>query len=293
MHARTASSSCCAATTCAIAGAEVVVVGRGVTVGRPLGLLLTRRSENATVTLCHTGTARPGRARARRPTSWSPRPACPASSPATWSSPAPRCSTSASPGSTASSPATSPPTCWDVAGWVSPNPGGVGPMTRAMLLSNIVTMAEQARCRPVSEPDPPEPSRAVRGARGRRPERRYPSTIGGAFYLVVLGRQRRRASAIVCRSRDWRLGVRVVAVGLLVAAGAAAGAARSATPGMLAVRHRLVDVARARRARRALFVLAEHPGPAERSPRREPQLEPRSPITPLDQRARLRSGRAP
>ena len=39
-----------------IDGAEVVVVGRGVTVGRPLGLLLTRRSENATVTLCHTGT---------------------------------------------------------------------------------------------------------------------------------------------------------------------------------------------------------------------------------------------
>ncbi|MFW6092095.1 MAG: tetrahydrofolate dehydrogenase/cyclohydrolase catalytic domain-containing protein, partial [Actinomycetota bacterium] len=39
-----------------IAGAEVTVVGRGVTVGRPLGLLLTRRSENATVTLCHTGT---------------------------------------------------------------------------------------------------------------------------------------------------------------------------------------------------------------------------------------------
>ena len=39
-----------------IAGAHVVVVGRGVTVGRPLGLLLTRRSENATVTLCHTGT---------------------------------------------------------------------------------------------------------------------------------------------------------------------------------------------------------------------------------------------
>ena len=39
-----------------IAGAEVCVVGRGITVGRPLGLLLTRRSENATVTLCHTGT---------------------------------------------------------------------------------------------------------------------------------------------------------------------------------------------------------------------------------------------
>ena len=39
-----------------IAGAEVTVIGRGVTVGRPIGLLLTRRSENATVTLCHTGT---------------------------------------------------------------------------------------------------------------------------------------------------------------------------------------------------------------------------------------------
>ncbi|HEY0509809.1 MAG TPA: tetrahydrofolate dehydrogenase/cyclohydrolase catalytic domain-containing protein, partial [Blastococcus sp.] len=39
-----------------IAGAEVVVIGRGITVGRPLGLLLTRRTENATVTLCHTGT---------------------------------------------------------------------------------------------------------------------------------------------------------------------------------------------------------------------------------------------
>ena len=39
-----------------IAGAKVVVVGRGLTVGRPLGLILTRRSENATVTLCHTGT---------------------------------------------------------------------------------------------------------------------------------------------------------------------------------------------------------------------------------------------
>ena len=39
-----------------IAGAEVTVIGRGITVGRSLGLLLTRRSENATVTLCHTGT---------------------------------------------------------------------------------------------------------------------------------------------------------------------------------------------------------------------------------------------
>ena len=40
----------------AIAGAHVVVIGRGITVGRPLALMLTRRSENATVTVCHTGT---------------------------------------------------------------------------------------------------------------------------------------------------------------------------------------------------------------------------------------------
>src|SRR4029079_1206126 len=39
-----------------IAGYKVVVIGRGLTVGRPLGLILTRKSENATVTLCHTGT---------------------------------------------------------------------------------------------------------------------------------------------------------------------------------------------------------------------------------------------
>ncbi|GAA4947075.1 hypothetical protein GCM10023238_11730 [Streptomyces heliomycini] len=52
----TASSPCCAATAWEIKGAEVVVVGRGVTIGRPMPLLLTRRSENATVTQCHTGT---------------------------------------------------------------------------------------------------------------------------------------------------------------------------------------------------------------------------------------------
>ena len=42
----------------ALSGAEVCVIGRGTTVGRPLGLLLTRKSENATVTLCHTGIGR-------------------------------------------------------------------------------------------------------------------------------------------------------------------------------------------------------------------------------------------
>jgi methylenetetrahydrofolate dehydrogenase (NADP+)/methenyltetrahydrofolate cyclohydrolase len=97
-----------------IAGAKVVVVGRGITVGRPLGLILTRRSENATVTLCHTGT-RDLADEVRRPTSSSPLPASPASSPLTWSSPARRSSMSVSRGSsprTASprSPVTSPTT---------------------------------------------------------------------------------------------------------------------------------------------------------------------------------------
>ncbi len=106
-----------------IAGAEMVVVGRGVTVGRPLGLLLTRRSENATVTLCHTGTSDLA-AMCAAPTSWSPPPAYPASSPATWSGRAPRCSTSVSVGSTASSPATTRPRCGGRRAGSRPSPAG-------------------------------------------------------------------------------------------------------------------------------------------------------------------------
>ena len=93
-----------------IAGAEVVVVGRGVTVGRPLGLLLTRRSENATVTLCHTGT-RDLASHVRTADIVVAAAGVPASSPATWSSPARRSSTWASPASTARSRATWPRTC--------------------------------------------------------------------------------------------------------------------------------------------------------------------------------------
>ncbi|HSE71438.1 MAG TPA: bifunctional methylenetetrahydrofolate dehydrogenase/methenyltetrahydrofolate cyclohydrolase [Nocardioidaceae bacterium] len=127
-----------------IAGAEVCIVGRGVTVGRPLGLLLTRRSENATVTLCHTGTVdlaahvrnadivvaaagvtgiitgdmvKPGAAVLDVGVS--------------------RDAEGKIAGDVAAD-------VYDVAGWVSPNPGGVGPMTRAMLLSNIVQAAEQS-----------------------------------------------------------------------------------------------------------------------------------------------------
>jgi len=130
-------------------GKDVVVVGRGVTVGRPIGLLLTRRELNATVTLTHTGTrdlgrhlreadvivAAAGLAGIVRPEH-------------------------VKPGaivldvgvSREIDPATGKsrvvgdvhPAVAEVAGWLSPNPGGVGPMTRALLLANVVEMAERA-----------------------------------------------------------------------------------------------------------------------------------------------------
>jgi len=126
-----------------IAGADVTVVGRGITVGRALGLLLTRRSENATVTLCHTGTrdlaahtaaadivvvaaGRPGLLTAKM----------------------------VKPGAAvldvgitrtdAGLVGDVDPEVAEVAGWLAPMPGGVGPMTRAMLLTNVVDAAEQA-----------------------------------------------------------------------------------------------------------------------------------------------------
>ena len=96
-----------------IAGAEVCVIGRGLTVGRPLGLMLTRRSENATVTLCHTGTRDLAR-HVRDADIVVAAAASPAWSPPRWSSPARPCSTSVSAGSPAltarpGSPVTSTP----------------------------------------------------------------------------------------------------------------------------------------------------------------------------------------
>jgi methylenetetrahydrofolate dehydrogenase (NADP+)/methenyltetrahydrofolate cyclohydrolase len=126
----------------ALAGADVTVIGRGITVGRSLGLLLTRRSENATVTLCHTGTkdltahtrsadivvvaaGRPGLLTAEM----------------------------IKPGAVvvdvgitrtdAGLVGDVAPGVAEVAGWLAPMPGGVGPMTRAMLLSKVVTAAER------------------------------------------------------------------------------------------------------------------------------------------------------
>lgn len=123
-------------------GAEVVVVGRGVTVGRPLGLLLTRRSENATVTLCHTGT-RDLAEHTRRADII----VAGAGVPGLVTKDMVR------PGAAVLDVGVSrtdsglvgdvAPDVAEVAGYLSPNPGGVGPMTRAMLLVNVVEAAER------------------------------------------------------------------------------------------------------------------------------------------------------
>ncbi|MHA6792810.1 bifunctional methylenetetrahydrofolate dehydrogenase/methenyltetrahydrofolate cyclohydrolase [Pseudonocardia bannensis] len=124
-------------------GARVTVVGRGVTVGRPLGLLLTRRSENATVTLCHTGT-RDLAAEARR-------------ADVVVAAAGVRGLITADmvkPGATVLDVGVSrtdlglvgdvAPEVAEVAGRLAPMPGGVGPMTRAMLLTNVVEAAERS-----------------------------------------------------------------------------------------------------------------------------------------------------
>ncbi|RLV50035.1 bifunctional methylenetetrahydrofolate dehydrogenase/methenyltetrahydrofolate cyclohydrolase [Nocardioides mangrovicus] len=124
-------------------GAEVVVVGRGITVGRPLGLLLTRRSENATVTLCHTGT-RDLAAHTREADVVVAAAGVPDIITGDMLKPGAAVldvGVSRVDGKIAGDVAAS---AYEVAGWVSPNPGGVGPMTRAMLLSNIVQIAEQS-----------------------------------------------------------------------------------------------------------------------------------------------------
>jgi methylenetetrahydrofolate dehydrogenase (NADP+)/methenyltetrahydrofolate cyclohydrolase len=125
-----------------LSGAEVVVIGRGLTVGRPLGLLLTRKQENATVTLTHTGTkdlaahtkradivvAAIGKAHFLK-------------------------ADFIKPGATVIDVGISrtqqgllgdvDPAVMNVAAYVAPMPGGVGPMTRAMLLMNVVDACER------------------------------------------------------------------------------------------------------------------------------------------------------
>ncbi|WP_149184986.1 bifunctional methylenetetrahydrofolate dehydrogenase/methenyltetrahydrofolate cyclohydrolase [Streptomyces sp. TRM49041] len=127
-----------------IAGAHVVVVGRGVTIGRPMPLLLTRRSENATVTQCHTGTrdlaaqlrqadivvAAAGVPHLIKPEDIKPGAAV--------------LDVGVSRDESGKILGDVHPGVREVAGWVAPNPGGVGPMTRAQLLVNVVEAAERA-----------------------------------------------------------------------------------------------------------------------------------------------------
>jgi methylenetetrahydrofolate dehydrogenase (NADP+)/methenyltetrahydrofolate cyclohydrolase len=126
-----------------IQGAEVVVVGRGITVGRPLGLLLTRRTENATATLCHTRT-RDLAAHVRNADIVVAAAGVPGIITADMVKPGAAVldvGVSRVDGKIAGDVATD---VAEVAGWISPNPGGVGPMTRAMLLTNVVEIAEEA-----------------------------------------------------------------------------------------------------------------------------------------------------
>ncbi|GAA4568293.1 bifunctional methylenetetrahydrofolate dehydrogenase/methenyltetrahydrofolate cyclohydrolase [Planotetraspora kaengkrachanensis] len=125
-----------------IKGAEVVVVGRGITVGRPLGLLLTRRSENATVTLCHTGT-RDLAEHVRNADIVVAAAGVPGLVTAEMVKPGAAVldvGVSRLDGKLAGDVALD---VREVAGFVAPNPGGVGPMTRAMLLVNVVEAAER------------------------------------------------------------------------------------------------------------------------------------------------------
>lgn len=124
-------------------GAHVVVLGRGITVGRSIGLLLTRKSENATVTLCHTGTrdlsgllrqadvvvAAAGVAHLVKPEDVKPGAAV--------------LDVGVSRDENGKIVGDVHPGVAEVAGWISPNPGGVGPMTRAQLLVNVVEAAER------------------------------------------------------------------------------------------------------------------------------------------------------
>ncbi|WP_333771604.1 bifunctional methylenetetrahydrofolate dehydrogenase/methenyltetrahydrofolate cyclohydrolase [Streptomyces sp. IBSBF 2435] len=128
----------------AINGAHVVVVGRGITVGRSIGLLLTRKSENATVTLCHTGTrdlsaqlrqadiivAAAGVPHIVKPEDVKPGAAV--------------LDVGVSRDEHGKIVGDVHPGVAEVADWLSPNPGGVGPMTRALLLQNVVETAERA-----------------------------------------------------------------------------------------------------------------------------------------------------
>ncbi|MFE1085380.1 bifunctional methylenetetrahydrofolate dehydrogenase/methenyltetrahydrofolate cyclohydrolase [Brevibacterium sediminis] len=132
-----------------LAGKHVVVIGRGVTVGRSIGALLTRREHNATVTLTHTGTrnldellaqadvivAAAGAARIVK--AEAVKPGAIVLDVGVSRETGPETGKSKIVGDV-------DPAVAEVASWVSPNPGGVGPMTRALLLKNVVDTAQRS-----------------------------------------------------------------------------------------------------------------------------------------------------
>ena len=124
-----------------IAGADVTVIGRSIIVGRTLGLLLNRRSENATVTLCHTGT-RDLAAHTRRADIVVAATGQPGLLTAGMVKPGAAVVDVGITRTEAGLVGDAAPDVAEVAGWLAPMPGGVGPMTRAMLLVNVVEAAE-------------------------------------------------------------------------------------------------------------------------------------------------------
>jgi methylenetetrahydrofolate dehydrogenase (NADP+)/methenyltetrahydrofolate cyclohydrolase len=125
-----------------INGAHVVVVGRGITVGRPLGLLLTRKSENATVTLCHTGTQDLS-AELKRADIIVAAAGVPGIVKAGDVKPGAAVLDVGITRTDSGLVGDVDPDVIDVAGFFAPMPGGTGPMTRAMLLANVVARSEE------------------------------------------------------------------------------------------------------------------------------------------------------
>lgn len=124
-----------------LAGAHVCIVGRGTTVGRPLGLMLTRRTENSTVTLCHTGTSDLA-AHTRQADIVVVAAGTPGLLTADLIKPGAVVVDVGITRTDAGLVGDVHESCWDKASHVAPMPGGVGPMTRAMLLRNVVDRAE-------------------------------------------------------------------------------------------------------------------------------------------------------
>ncbi|MFC6062647.1 MULTISPECIES: bifunctional methylenetetrahydrofolate dehydrogenase/methenyltetrahydrofolate cyclohydrolase [Streptomyces] len=127
-----------------IKGAEVVVVGRGVTIGRSMPLLLTRKSENATVTQCHTGTRDLAKHLKEADIIVAAAGSPHLIKPEYVKEGAAVLDVGVSRDENGKIVGDVHPGVREVAGWVAPNPGGVGPMTRAMLLVNVVEAAERA-----------------------------------------------------------------------------------------------------------------------------------------------------